>query len=156
MDGHGLKATGVRRSLILLEADGAVENHFNVKKLFALLNLPSIGENFKMTADFKLIRILLGLSSGNPRHGCPYCLGRAIKSSNVFTKALARTVGGCKEDHQKFVKEAKGHPSKAKDHNNCINQPVDLMTKIEDVWTLAVFPPGPLHTVLLGITAIFS
>ena len=135
---------------MLLECDGAVENYHNMKKLFSLLDLPSIEEPFKFTADYKLLRIILGLSGGNPKHGCPYCCGYTDKPNNVYKTGLARTLGMCRQNHQKFVSDSKAKLSKAKNHYNCIHPPIDLMYGMEDTWTLSLFPPGPLHTLLLG------
>ena len=149
-DSHGMKATGVRRGLVLLECDGAVENYENVKKLFALLDLANLEEPFKFTADYKLLRIILGLSGGKPRHGCPYCLGQT-SSTGEFNLGLARTLGLCKDTHQNFVNKAKAKTSKVKDYY----PPVELMHGMDDTWILAVCPPGPLHTILLGNYQIF-
>ena len=150
VDWQGLKASGTRRSIVLLECDNAVENYSNLVKLFALLDLPNFSEKFKFTGDFKLLRIMLGLSAGNPTYGCPFCLGQKIKSSGKYMRGLARTLGFCKEESQKFRDKSKSDKLKANKHYNCINSPVEIMNGEDDNWTLLLFPPGPLHTILLG------
>ena len=150
LDHQGLKATGVRRGLVLLECDAAVENHENMQKLFSLLDLPSLQEPFKFTADYKLLRIMLGLSGGQPRHPCPYCIGEHVKATGEVKAGIARTLGFCKETYNNFVKKAQAKTSKAKEFFNCVRPPVELMSGMDDVWILAIMPPGPLHTILLG------
>ena len=151
VDWQGHKASGTRKSLVLLECDNAVENYSNMVKLFALLDLPNFSEKFKFTGDFKLLRIMLGLSGGNPTYGCPFCLGQKIKSSGKYMRGLARTLGFCKEQSQKFKDKSKSVKStKANEHYNCINTPVEIMNEEDDNWTLLLFPPGPLHTIVLG------
>ena len=150
LDHQGLKATGVRRGLVLLECDAAVENYENMQKLFSLLDLPSLQEPFKFTADYKLLRIMLGLSGGQPRHPCPYCIGEHVKATGEVKAGIARTLGFCKDNHHNFVQKAKAKTSKAKEFYNCVRPPLELMSGMDDVWILAIMPPGPLHTILLG------
>ena len=150
LDHQGLKATGVRRGLVLLECDAAVENHENMQKLFSLLDLPSLQEPFKFTADYKLLGIMLGLSGGQPRHPCPYCIGEHVKATGEVKAGIARTLGFCKDNHNNFVQKAKAKTSKAKEFYNCVRPPLELMSGMDDVWILAIMPPGPLHTILLG------
>ena len=150
VDQQGLKATGVRRGLVLLECDAAVENYENMQKLFSLLDLPSLQEPFKFTADYKLLRIMLGLSGGQPRHPCPYCIGEHVKATGEVKAGIARTLGFCKDSYNNFVKKAQAKTSKAKEFFNCVRPPVELMSGMDDVWILAIMPPGPLHTILLG------
>ena len=150
LDQQGLKATGVRRGLVLLECDAAVENYENMQKLFALLDLPSLQEPFKFTADYKLLRIMLGLSGGQPRHPCPYCVGEHVKATGELKTGLARTLGFCKDSYNNFVTKAKAKKSKAKYFYNCVRPPLELMSGMDDVWILAICPPPILHTILLG------
>ena len=148
-DDGGKMASGTKRTLILLICDGGIENHHNVKKLFALLNLASVGEPFRFTTDIKMIRIMLGLSGGKPTYGCPYCLARKIESTGKWTVAENRTFGGCKEEHNKFV-AAGGVKKDVSQYYNCVKDPIDIFAADEDTWTLALYPPPVLHTVLLG------
>ena len=148
-DDSGLMASGNKRTLILLVCDGAVENHYNVKKLFALLNLANVGEPYRFTTDIKMIRIMLGLSGGKPTYGCPYCLARKLESTGEWTVGDNRTFGGCKEEHNKFV-AAGGVKKDVSKFYNCVEAPMDIFSAEEDTWTLALYPPPVLHTVLLG------
>ena len=147
LDGAGLKSSGGKRSLILLSCDGAVENYPNMKKLFALLNLANVGEPFRFTTDIKLLRIMLGLSGGNPRHGCPYCDGMLIRGE--YVQGVNRTLGYCKQTAAEFA-AAGSVKIKANQFDNCIQSPIDIMSDEDDTWTLALYPPPVLHTVLLG------
>ena len=149
-DGKGLKSSGGKRSLVLLSCDGAVENHKNMKKLFALLDLANCGEPFRFTTDIKLLRIMLGLSGGNPKHGCPYCDGQLVGGKyGKYIKGVNRTLGGCKKSAAKYA--AAGRVKKdANKFDNCIQPPIDIMSGEDDTWTLALYPPPILHCVLLG------
>ena len=149
-DGVGLKASGARRSLVLLVCDGAIENYFNMVKLFGLLNLPSVDEPFRFTTDIKMLCIMLGLSGGKPTYGCPYCIGEKVGGdTGEWVKGLHRTLGFCKLSHEKYV-AAGSVKSKANQFYNCIETPVDIMSGEDDSWTLALYPPPILHIVLLG------
>ena len=147
LDGAGLKSSGGKRSLILLSCDGAVENYPNMKKLFALLNLANVGEPFRFTTDIKLLRIMLGLSGGNPRHGCPYCDGLLIRGE--YVQGVNRTLGYCKQTAAEFAAEGSVKKN-ANLFDNCIQSPIDIMSDEDDTWTLALYPPPVLHCVLLG------
>ena len=150
-DEAGLKASGGKRSLVLLVCDGAVENYENIKKLFALLDLPSLDVPFRFTTDIKMLRIMLGLSGGNPKFGCPYCLGCQIPpgKKGEYVKGLNRTLGFCKFSHEKYT-AAGSVKSDANKFYNCIETPIDIMSGEDDTWTLALYPPPVLHCVLLG------
>ena len=135
--------------MVLLMCDGAIENYHNVKKLFRLLDLPNVGEPFKFTTDIKMIRIMLGLSGGNPTYGCPYCLAKRIDSTGEWTDAENRTLGDCKESHRQFL-AAGGKKKDVNQYYNCVRAPIDIFTEEDDTWTLALYPPPVLHIVLLG------
>ena len=65
------KLSSVKRLIILGAVADVPENYAYVKQILDHLNMEAI--EFAMADDIKMLRILVGKSSGSPKCGCPFC-----------------------------------------------------------------------------------
>ena len=77
----------------------------------------------------------------------PCCDGMLIRGE--YVQGVNRTLGYCKQTAAEFA-AAGSVKIKANQFDNCIQSPIDIMSDEDDTWTLALYPPPVLHTVLLG------
>ena len=60
--------------MVVGRVDSIPETHNNLKTLLENLNLPGLSHKFAISADLKLVDILLGIQSCTSNPPWPYCL----------------------------------------------------------------------------------
>ena len=75
----------MNKLLVIGLAEDMKENRENLDELLKLLELGD--EKFHLSADLKLINLLLGISTHSSTHPCPHCKWRR----NTFGKGDLRT-----------------------------------------------------------------
>ena len=73
-----------------------------------------------MSADIKMLLLIIGKSSGNLTHGCPFCDMASPYDSEDY---LLYTLGDLLRWHQKYQGAGKPH-KKQSEFNNFINPPL--------------------------------
>ena len=139
------KSTGVKQSIVLGCAP-VCESYINCKIILDKIDLSSV--DFQISADLKLLNIILGLQSASSKFPCPYCLSSKNKDGKWIAGAESRTFQNVKENFEKFEKSDKKRKNLQKFFNvefGSLINPTNLNTEI-----LMICPPPPLHCIKLG------
>ena len=88
------KDSSVKKLLILAAFPGVPERYENLKDILDDLGVSAIEHS--VSADIKMLLLLIGKPTGKPKYNCPFCDGSA-----PFTDSYSLyTVGDCYEWHQ--------------------------------------------------------
>ena len=135
------KLSSVKKLLILAVVLDTPENYDSIKLILDSLNIQ--GVEYTTQADIKLLRILVGKASGNPKHGCPFC-NAAFPYLEV---GELYCVHDLLELNQRFV-DAGSNLKKQSKFDNVIHKP--LLSVDESEVVLGLLAPPELH-MLIGV-----
>ena len=146
------KDGGVRKLLIIGIVQDIAETYGNAKIILNLLGIEKI--DFVIATDYKLVNILLGLSSHSSKFRCPYCKVPFDDFCNPRRKvcqSLLRTLGDIRNWHRKYVEHCQWNyptnPAKGKkdamDFFNCIEEPLFNLPDETYIWD--ILPLFELH-----------
>ena len=94
------------------------EQYDNLKHILEEIGIECL--EFSVSADIKMLLLIIGKSSGNLTHGCPFC---DMASPYDGEDYLLYTLGDLLRWHQKYHKAGKPH-KKQSQFNNIINPPL--------------------------------
>ena len=146
------KDGGVKKLVIIAIVKDIAETYSNAKAMLNLVQIEKI--NFVIATDYKLVNILLGLSSHSGRHRCPYC---DVKSEDfcdlrrIVCQSHLRTLGDIRYWHRKFKEHCEwNYPEDlekgikdVKDFYNCKYE--TLFDLPDDTYIWDIFPLFELH-----------
>ena len=152
-----LKATGSKRTVILLQCDGVPESEYNIRKLFGLLDLDLYNKFIQFTSDVKVTLKLCGIGSARSYFPC-YCCdgakysdGQITSGRGLFVKGdTTRTFENLHESYEKFMKEAKGDKKRGPEFKSVTSKPISLQKQFDKKENVVKLPIEVLHVVLLG------
>ena len=135
------KSSSVKKLLVLGAVPDVPENYSNVKTILDQLNIEAI--QFTVSADIKMLMIMVGKSSGSPKHGCPFCSACSPYLENGTLYTLADLL----DFHQKFVNSGSNSKTQ-KNFDNVTNPP--LITSPVETQIIEILCVPELH-LLLGV-----
>lgn len=138
------KDSGVKKLFILAIAHGVQEKYENVLKIWNMLNINELSNDYTIATDFKLANVLTGLMAHSSTCPCTYC---NVKKDSLENQGVLRTVGSCIQNYESW-KENGSDKKKAKDFDCCVNPPIFYANKYTTI--LSIIPPPELH-LLLGV-----
>ena len=138
--------------------DDVPENRHNIEKLLDSLNLPNFREDFQITCDLKLIKIVAGIQSCSSLYSCPYCEGSKVSNESgkptsgrgKWKAGDLRTFGSIAEHQSKWREETNGNRKLLKEYKSCEFPPIKFSNHLQEAEVLFTLPPDPLHNNLLG------
>ena len=139
-------ASGVKKLFIIALVEDISENHFNISKIFELMDLENI--HFKFVCDLKVANILCGLQSHASKHPCCFC---DVTKDELHKRGNLRTFGSLRQNFEAF-KSSKS--SLASDFFNCHEKPI--LPHEDDTEVLNVIPPPELHLMLGAVNHLFQ
>ena len=139
-------ASGVKKLFIIALVEDISENHFNISKIFELMDLENI--HFKFVCDLKVANILCGLQSHASKHPCCFC---DVTKDELHKRGNLRTFGSLRQNFEAF-KSSKS--SLASDFFNCHEKPI--LPHEDDTEVLDVIPPPELHLMLGAVNHLFQ
>ena len=113
-----LKPSSVKKLLILAAFPGVPEEYENLKQILDEVKIESL--EFSVSADIKMLLLIIGKPSGKPTCGCPFCNMASPYDSDTYQ---LYTLGDILRWHKKYEDDGKPH-KKQKDYNNFINPPM--------------------------------
>ena len=132
------KDTSVKKLHIISAFPNVPERYENLKSILDDLNIEAV--DFSISADIKMLLILIGKPCGKPKFNCPFCNGFApFKSAYTLY-----TIGDCFAWHQAYI--AAGSNAKQMDFQNFVNQPI--ITGPSDKLVLDLINLPSLHMLL--------
>ena len=88
------------------------------------------------------------MQSSSSTYPCPYCKAKRPQKCCQWPKAEAKTFKSLIIDQKAWVEQSKSNISLLKNHFSVKNQP-SLRSNLDEK-VINLFPPGPLHLVILG------
>ena len=157
-----MSAGGTERTLIIGAADQVPESTFSANLLLnSKLSLHKFVHLHNFIADLKFVSILSGLARGQPTNGCPYCIGRRVRTPFVdssgkkrfkfrFETGTLRSFQSNMEDYVLYREEIANRVSaKSMRSHNINSEPVELLPpEKHDIPSLFFITPEPLHHLL--------
>ena len=137
-ESRGSCLAGVNRSIVMCYCENLEENYNNIHIIFELLRMDQL--DFVIAADYKLLNILLGLSSHGGKYACIYC-----EAPKGLDCGAIRTYGRINECYSNF-KKAGGITKNMKEFANVIHQPLINMDMKQTV--LGSQPLPELHLLM--------
>ena len=132
--------SGVDRTIILSYVEGMPEKYKNISSIFDHLNLFSCPHI--LVGDFKVINMLLGLSSHGGKYACPFCEGPCTLESGELRDFASLHTWCSKYEKEGSIKKQMYL------FKNVINECIIQQNESEKV--IHVIPPPELH-ILMGV-----
>ena len=139
--GRNKKDSGVKKLILLAVYPNVPECHENISNILSDLGIDAI--DFGITADLKMMLILIGKPQGKPKFNCPFCNGTAPFSEPYDLY----TLGDLYALHQAFVDTGSPYLRQS-NYQNIVNIP--LLTGDPERLVLDMLNPPSLH-LLLGV-----
>jgi hypothetical protein len=137
------KETGTRKIFLLAVVPNIPESYEVCSDVFA--SLPKMPQQFKFSADLKVINLVLGLGSHASMYPCPFCYFKK-GSTGSFKNRTLEDICTLNEQWQTI---GKGAASDLKSYMNCVHKPISIFPSTGNVIDIVAIPE--LH-ILLGIT----
>lgn len=137
------KDSGVKKIFLIGIIPITQENYENVRMLWFILKINEV-HRWTVATDLKLANILLGIMSHASNHPCTWC---TAKKGHLNECGEYRTLKDCIKNYFAW-QAAGGTKNKAKNFENCVNQPV--LERIENDEVIDYIPPPELH-LLIGV-----
>ena len=157
------KDSGVKRSIIILFAEGVTESYWNQDQMTRLIafSFLELSSPF-FTNDLSLSPKFCGCSTAMSTCPCPYCRMRRLDFGDfakIPSRGDPRTVGEIEKYARMYQEASRNHTGKNKlssqDYFNCENPPLFLHFLVPLHFTImSLMPPPELH-ILLGMANDF-
>ena len=139
--GRKKRDSGVKKLILLSVFPNVPECHENISAVLSDLGIAAI--DFGITADLKMMLILIGKPLGKPMFNCPFCNSKA-----PFTDLYdLYSLGDLYAWHQAYLDAGSPYP-RQQNYQNIVNIP--LLTGDHERLVLDMLNPPPLH-LLLGV-----
>ena len=109
---HGLQYADSDKGALLVAVANCIEKPFNIQQIIGLLDVTLDHHTNVITCDLKVLCQILGISRGNARHLCSYCLYNKVSGE----PGIKRTGRHFDEMYTKFKKLYKYDPQFAKEY----------------------------------------
>lgn len=150
-----LRDSGVKKLILLAIVPEVQETHFNISQIWNLLKLNDVIKKFEnkvsISADLKLINILLGLMSHSSFHPCRWC---DANRNNLHKQEISRSIFNITEKLQYWQKNG-SNLSNAKLYGNCVNEPIITNCDVNQS-IIEIIPPPELHLLLGSVNTIYN
>lgn len=120
-ENNGRKSAGINKLIIIALAEEACESYENLELIFSLLNLNGLCgiAEYCVSADLKLIMIVLGLQTCSSMHPCAWC---NAKSGDLLQKGELRTFETIENSYLSWKTEGKEKKGTTKNFGNFFEQ----------------------------------
>ena len=156
----GFKDSGVKRSIIILFAEGVTESWWNQNQMTKLIafSFLELSSPF-ITNDLSLSPKFCGCSTAMSTYPCPWCKLKRLEFGDFTKRGEYRTVGEIDHYARLYQEGVRNHKGKNKfcsiDYFNCENRPLLHHFSVPSTATImSVMPPPELH-ILLGMANDF-
>lgn len=140
------RSTGARRVLVLAMFPKIGEGYDSIRDILEKMRFEAVREqrglHTKVSADLKVILVLVGQQSIGSTYNCPYCL-KPRRSFRVLRLYELRTFAGNYYWYCVFVEIFNGDKQFAKDCYNCVRAPMSIFPGSGKI--VNEIPPPELH-----------
>ena len=161
-DCDGYSRSGKRRTLVIAASDDCNESHENINLILSHLKINELEIlDWILTGDLKFANLCFGIQAHGCTHNCVYCDGSRWHNGKETTKAEGewrpgemrtgeRNMGNRARWLMRWSGKATArlHLGKFK---NCEHPHISLPDGKEKIEVIFLFPPDPLHCILLGV-----
>ena len=116
--------------------------------LLESLDLPSLGKDFQIVCDLKMINIILGIQSCSSLFGCPFCEGTKVNEQGIptnqrgkYVKGKLKTTKNIKEKYNDYLTKGGKDRKKLKNFKSVEFEPIKLKDNDQNEWVALTLTP---------------